>query len=97
MSPEVDQDPGVSLRRKIAQDLSELAWGEFARSTRAAHHLGEPLLSKQGHPCIMPRFAREGARLGRDCLPEAGFAGFSPRELPSAKRPAAWSPPSVVR
>jgi hypothetical protein len=58
MSPEVDQDPGVSLRRKIAQDLSELAWGEFARSTRAAHHLGEPLLAKQGHECIMPRFAQ---------------------------------------
>jgi hypothetical protein len=47
MSPEIDQDPGVSLRRKMAQDLSELAWGEFARSTCATHHFGEPLLSKQ--------------------------------------------------
>jgi hypothetical protein len=47
MSPEVDQDPRVSLRRKIAQDLSELAWSEFARSTSATHHLGEPFFAKQ--------------------------------------------------
>ena len=44
MSPEIDQDSRISLRRKMAQDLSELAWSEFARSTRAADHLGQPLL-----------------------------------------------------
>jgi hypothetical protein len=44
MSPEVDEDPRVVLCRKAAQDLSELARREFARSTCAADHLGQPLL-----------------------------------------------------
>jgi hypothetical protein len=45
MSPEIDEDSRISLRRKVAQDLSELACGEFARSTRAADHFGQPLLA----------------------------------------------------
>ena len=53
MSPEIDEDPRISRRRKVAQDLSELAWCEFARSTGAADHLGQPLLSKQRHESIV--------------------------------------------
>ena len=40
--PEVDEDAVVSLRWDGAQHLSELAGGEFARSTGAGHHLREP-------------------------------------------------------
>ncbi|HEV8317693.1 MAG TPA: hypothetical protein VGQ10_09795, partial [Vicinamibacterales bacterium] len=48
--PEIDQNPGVVLQRDVTQHLGELASGEFARSTSAAHHLGEPLLPFQkGH------------------------------------------------
>ena len=47
MSPEVDQDSRIVCGRKVAQDLSELAWGEFARSTSAADHLGQPLLCER--------------------------------------------------
>ena len=43
-SPEVDQDAWIGLSWYVAQDLSELASGEFARSTGAADHLGQPLL-----------------------------------------------------
>ena len=41
--PEVHQDARVGLRRNVAQHVSELAGGEFARSTSAAHQLGETL------------------------------------------------------
>ena len=41
-SPVVDQDAWISLGWYAAQDLSELAGGEFARSTSAADHLGQP-------------------------------------------------------
>ena len=41
-SPVVDEDAWVSLGWYAAQDLSELARGEFARSTGAADHLGQP-------------------------------------------------------
>ena len=55
--PEVHQNPWVSLRRDVAQHLSELASGEFARSTGAAHHLSEPLLFREhvvcGYFCVM--------------------------------------------
>ena len=47
MSPEIDEDPWIGGRRKAAQDLSELARGEFARSTGAADHLGQPLLVRK--------------------------------------------------
>jgi hypothetical protein len=49
VSPEVDENSRISVRRKIAQDLSELARGEFARSTRAAHHFGEAFLAEECH------------------------------------------------
>jgi hypothetical protein len=41
--PEVDEDAVVSGGWNGAQDLSELAGGEFARSTRAGDHLGQSL------------------------------------------------------
>jgi len=47
MSPEIDQDPWISLAGQMAQDLSELAGGEFARSASATHHFGEPLLRSE--------------------------------------------------
>ena len=52
-SPEVDQDARISLRWEVAQDLSELAGSEFARSTRAADHLGQPLPFEHGHEVIV--------------------------------------------
>ena len=42
-SPEIDQDPIVSGCRDGAQHLSELASGEFARSTGAGDHLRQTL------------------------------------------------------
>src|SRR5262249_53504677 len=39
--PEVDEDPVVSVEGNGAQHLSELARGEFARSTGAGDHLGQ--------------------------------------------------------
>jgi len=49
--PVINQDPGVGVQRNAAQDPSELACGEFARSTRAADHLGQSLrhLVHQSH------------------------------------------------
>ena len=41
--PEVDQDPVVGLRGDVTQHLSELASGEFARSTGAGDHLRQTL------------------------------------------------------
>ena len=41
-SPVVDQDAWISLGWYAAQDLSELAGSEFARSTGAADHFGQP-------------------------------------------------------
>ena len=41
--PEVDKDPVVSGCRYGAQHLSELARGEFARSTGAGDHLRQTL------------------------------------------------------
>jgi hypothetical protein len=43
MRPEVDQDAGIVRRRQMAQDLSELARREFARSTSATDHFGQSL------------------------------------------------------
>ena len=40
---EIKQDPRILLRRNAAQDLGELARGEFARSTRTADHFGQTL------------------------------------------------------
>ena len=37
--PEVDQDTVIDLRGDVTQHLSELASGEFARSTGAGDHL----------------------------------------------------------
>jgi hypothetical protein len=47
--PEVDQHARIRLQRNIAQDLGELACGEFAGSTGAADHLGQPLLAQDAH------------------------------------------------
>ena len=48
--PEVDQDTVVGGRGNVTQHLSELASGEFARSTCAADHFGQPLLfAKDAH------------------------------------------------
>jgi hypothetical protein len=44
--PEVDEDAVVYLRGDVTQHLSELACGEFARSTGAGHHLGQTLHHK---------------------------------------------------
>ena len=41
--PEVDQDTVVGLRGDVTQHLSELACGEFARSTGAGDHLRQTL------------------------------------------------------
>ena len=41
--PEVDQDTVVGLRGDVTQHLSELASGEFARSTGAGDHLRQTL------------------------------------------------------
>ena len=59
MSPEIDKNSRISGRRKFAQDLSEIARGEFARSTGAADHLGQPtpLLL-----CHMRKCNHEGAK-----------------------------------
>jgi hypothetical protein len=38
-SPEVDEDTVIRGDRDGAQDLSELAGGEFARSTGAGNHM----------------------------------------------------------
>jgi hypothetical protein len=46
--PEVHEDPVVLRHGNSAQDLSELASGEFARSTRAGDHFGQAL----GHRCL---------------------------------------------
>ena len=56
--PEVDQDPRVGLRWKVAQHLSELASGEFARSTGAGDQLGQALLA---HGLLDPAAALESA------------------------------------
>ena len=40
-SPVVDQDAWIGLGWYAAQDLSELASGEFARSTGAGDHFGQ--------------------------------------------------------
>jgi hypothetical protein len=43
----------------MAQDLSELAGGEFARSTGAADHLGQPLPAREHrHAWILLRARR---------------------------------------
>ena len=61
--PEVDQDAWVGLRRNVAQHVSELACGEFARSTSAAHHLGEALLlARHGGIILGSRGSGLGAR-----------------------------------
>ena len=41
--PEVDKDTGIKRRRDVTQHLSELASGEFARSTGAGRHLSQTL------------------------------------------------------
>ena len=41
--PEVDQDTVVGVRGNVTQHLSELACGEFARSTGAGDHLRQTL------------------------------------------------------
>ncbi|MGH9173844.1 MAG: hypothetical protein ACRD1H_05785, partial [Vicinamibacterales bacterium] len=54
LSPEVDEDSRIVLGRQVAQDLSELARGEFARSTSATDHFGQSALRcKQGHGRIV--------------------------------------------
>jgi hypothetical protein len=65
--PEVDKDTRIVLRRKVAQDLSELAGGEFTRSTRAADHLGQPLLSEHGHEVIVCLRGLQGRKAGQVC------------------------------
>ena len=47
--PEVDQDTVIGLRGDVTQHLSELACGEFARSTGAGDHLRQTL----GHSVLL--------------------------------------------
>jgi hypothetical protein len=42
--PEVDQDTVIGRVRDVAQDLGELAGGEFSRSTGASRVIGQPFL-----------------------------------------------------
>src|SRR5262249_39310325 len=42
--PEVDQHPGITLRWEVAQHVSQLARGEFARSTGAGNHVCQTAL-----------------------------------------------------
>jgi hypothetical protein len=46
----------------VAQDLSELAGGEFTRSTCAADHFSQPLLSEDGHCRIVLRRKKADAK-----------------------------------
>jgi hypothetical protein len=52
MGPEVDENPFIGGRGDGAQHLSELASGEFARSTGAGNHLRETL----GHSQLRSTF-----------------------------------------
>ena len=79
--PEVHQDPRVGLHGDVAQHVSELAGGEFARSTSAAHQLGETLLL--GHEGILqgsgqgpgiPALSRRVPRRAEGCIPERAGA-----------------------
>jgi hypothetical protein len=77
MGPEVEQDPRVILWRQVAQNLSELARGEFARSTSATDHFGQSALrGKQRHGgIVVANGGRKipGFRLSVPGFPVSGF------------------------
>src|SRR6185436_10320108 len=59
--PEIDKDPVVGGHRYGAQHLSELARGEFARSTGAGDHLRETLGHGSLRSGLMPPSAQSPA------------------------------------
>jgi hypothetical protein len=90
MSPEIDKDSRISRRRKIAQDLSELARSEFARSTRAADHFGQPFLAcKKSHRVDCMRESLS-ARIGKVLVEALQFVFVGEGDFDRAALPASF-------